>query len=86
MAAQGRSTDEIIFRSPWGLFGSWTGILVLILIVIGEVWVSIWPIEVLLMYSNSGKLFILTFDDCDVGRIQDLSPFMEYALGQIRRY
>ena len=28
---------------PWGLW-SWTGILVLILIVIGEVWVSIWPI------------------------------------------
>ena len=44
LAAQGRSTDEIIFRSPLGTFGSWTGILVLILIVIGEVWVSIWPI------------------------------------------
>ncbi|RCK55891.1 General amino-acid permease GAP1 [Candida viswanathii] len=41
---QGRSTDEIIFKSPLGTLGSWTGIAVLIVVVMGEIWISIFPI------------------------------------------
>lgn len=44
LAAQGRSTDEILFESPFGIWGSLTGMVILVLIVIGEIWVSIWPI------------------------------------------
>lgn len=42
--AQGRSTDEILFVSPFGIYGSLSGMVILILIVIGLIWVSIWPI------------------------------------------
>ncbi|KAK6460659.1 amino acid permease [Scheffersomyces coipomensis] len=42
--AQGRSLDEVAFVSPMGTFGSYTGAIILFLIVIGEIWVSIWPI------------------------------------------
>ncbi|QEL63174.1 hypothetical protein CJJ09_005370 [Candidozyma auris] len=42
--AQGRTTDEVIFVSPLGIWGSLLGMIILILIVIGEIWVSIWPI------------------------------------------
>ncbi|CAK7895421.1 S-adenosylmethionine permease Gap4p [[Candida] anglica] len=45
LTAQGRSLDEVIFVSPIGLFGSISGSVILILIVIGEIWVSIWPID-----------------------------------------
>lgn len=44
LTAQGRSTDEILFVSPLGVWGSWAGLIILVLIVIGEVWVSIFPI------------------------------------------
>ncbi|KAK6456794.1 amino acid permease [Scheffersomyces xylosifermentans] len=44
LAAQGRSLDEVAFISPLGKFGSYSGILILSLIVVGEIWVSIWPI------------------------------------------
>lgn len=44
LSAQGRNTDEVIFASPLGVWGSLAGMIVLILIVIGEIWVSIWPI------------------------------------------
>lgn len=44
LAAQGRNTDEVLFESPLGIWGSVTGLVILILIVIGEIWVSIWPI------------------------------------------
>lgn len=44
LRAQGRGTDEVIFVSPLGLFGSISGLIILILIIIGEIWISIWPI------------------------------------------
>ncbi|KAL7667344.1 Amino acid permease/ SLC12A domain-containing protein [[Candida] zeylanoides] len=44
LAAQGRSTDEVAFVSPIGVIGSLVGAVILVLIVIGEIWVSIWPI------------------------------------------
>lgn len=44
LSAQGRSTDEVAFISPMGVWGSITGAVILFLIVIGEIWVSIWPI------------------------------------------
>ncbi|SGZ48188.1 CIC11C00000005527 [Sungouiella intermedia] len=44
LSAQGRSKDEIIFESPLGIYGSISGMVILILIVIGLIWVSIWPI------------------------------------------
>ncbi|KAL6453250.1 GAP4 S-adenosylmethionine permease GAP4 [Candida maltosa Xu316] len=44
LAAQGRSTDEIIFKSPLGTFGSWCGIVLLALVVVGEIWISIFPL------------------------------------------
>ena len=42
--AQGRSKDEIIFRSPLGTFGSWTGMALLIFIIGVQIWASIFPI------------------------------------------
>lgn len=44
LSAQGRSTDEVAFVSPIGIWGSITGTIILVLIVVGEVWISIWPI------------------------------------------
>jgi amino acid permease (yeast) len=44
LAAQGRSLDEVAFVSPLGTFGSYSGIAILIFVVGGEIWVSIWPI------------------------------------------
>lgn len=44
LSAQGRSTDEILFESPFGIYGSISGMVILSLIVVGEIWVSIWPI------------------------------------------
>lgn len=44
LRAQGRGLDEVIFVSPLGLFGSISGLIILILIIIGEMWISIWPI------------------------------------------
>ncbi|ODV64644.1 amino acid permease [Hyphopichia burtonii NRRL Y-1933] len=41
---QGRSLDEVIFVSPMGLVGSITGVIILGLIIIAEIWISIWPI------------------------------------------
>ncbi|CAK9435517.1 uncharacterized protein LODBEIA_P02440 [Lodderomyces beijingensis] len=42
--AQGRSKDEIIFRSPFGVVGSFAGLAVLIFIIATEIWVSLYPI------------------------------------------
>ncbi|PSK36500.1 hypothetical protein C7M61_003973 [Candidozyma pseudohaemuli] len=42
--AQGRNTDEVIFVSPLGIWGSLFGMIILILIVIGLIWTAIWPI------------------------------------------
>lgn len=44
LQAQGRSLDEIIFVSPVGIYGSFTGLIILLLIVVGLIWVSIFPI------------------------------------------
>lgn len=44
LAAQGRSTDEVAFVLPIGVIGLLVGAVILVLIVIGEIWVSIWPI------------------------------------------
>lgn len=44
LAAQGRSLDEVLFVSPLGIWGSFSGMIILCLIVVGEVWVSIFPI------------------------------------------
>jgi len=40
---QGRSKDQIIFQSPLGVFGSISGIIVLLFIVALEMWVSLYP-------------------------------------------
>ncbi|PVH16439.1 uncharacterized protein CXQ87_004730 [Candidozyma duobushaemuli] len=42
--AQGRNTDEVIFVSPLGIWGSLFGMIILILIVIGLIWTAIWPL------------------------------------------
>lgn len=44
LRAQGRSLDEILFVSPLGEWGSISGMVLLALIVVGEIWVSIFPI------------------------------------------
>ena len=44
LAKQGRSTDEVLFVSPTGIYGSLSGLVILSLIVVGEIWVAIWPI------------------------------------------
>lgn len=44
LKAQGRSLDEVIFVSPLGIWGSISGMVILALIVVCEIWVSIWPI------------------------------------------
>ncbi|KAF5210783.1 S-adenosylmethionine permease gap4 [Clavispora lusitaniae] len=44
LSAQGRSLDEVLFVSPLGIWGSFSGMIILCLIVVGEVWVSIFPI------------------------------------------
>ncbi|ODV77556.1 amino acid permease [Suhomyces tanzawaensis NRRL Y-17324] len=44
LSAQGRSLDEVIFVSPLGTFGDYTGIAILLFVVGGEIWVSLFPI------------------------------------------
>lgn len=41
---QHRSMDEVIFPAPLGIWGSLAGAIILILIMIGEVWVSVYPL------------------------------------------
>ncbi|KAL6937953.1 glyceraldehyde-3-phosphate dehydrogenase 1 [Hanseniaspora osmophila] len=43
LAAQGRSTDELSFKSPCGVIGSWYGLIIIILVFIAEFWVAAWP-------------------------------------------
>lgn len=54
--AQGRSTEEVIFTSPMGVYGSYAGVIILVLIVMGEIWVSIFPIgspaDVVVFWQN----------------------------------
>ncbi|KAG7191687.1 S-adenosylmethionine permease gap4 [Scheffersomyces spartinae] len=55
LRCQGRSLDEVIFASPLGIWGSISGIVMFILIVVSLIWVSIWPL------SNGGKASVTTF-------------------------
>lgn len=61
--AQGRSKDEIIFQSPLDIWGSLSGIAILIFVVGGEIWVSIWPIgypaDVVTFWQNCLSLPLL---------------------------
>jgi len=41
---QGRSTNELGYISPTGIYGSFIGAIIIILIIMGEIWISIWPI------------------------------------------
>ncbi|KAI3405824.2 SAM3 [Candida oxycetoniae] len=43
---QSRSTNEIIFKSPLGTWGSWTGLFLLLFIICVLIWVSAYPIDV----------------------------------------
>ncbi|KAI5964737.1 SAM3 [Candida pseudojiufengensis] len=42
--AQGRSSDEIIFKSPFGTIGSWIALAVLLFIIAVIIWVGIMPL------------------------------------------
>lgn len=55
LSAQGRSLDEVAFVSPMGIWGSLSACVILLLIIVGEVWVSIWPTW------NEGAASNLTF-------------------------
>lgn len=41
---QGRSTDELVFVSRTGVWGSWVGLGIIVLIIIAEFYISIFPI------------------------------------------
>lgn len=58
LTSQGRSTDEIIFLSPSGVWGSIAGFVILVLVIVGEIWVSIWPI------GNDGPSNITFWKQC----------------------
>lgn len=58
LTSQGRSTDEVIFLSPSGILGSFAGFIILVLVIVGEIWVSIWPI------GNDGPSNITFWKQC----------------------
>ncbi|RMZ92649.1 hypothetical protein DV736_g75, partial [Chaetothyriales sp. CBS 134916] len=41
---QGYALDELAFRSPVGIIGSWVGLIFNILILVVQLWVGIWPV------------------------------------------
>ena len=43
LSAQGRNTDELSFKSPTGVAGSYYGLFVIVLVFIAEFWVAAWP-------------------------------------------
>ncbi|KAL6940252.1 hypothetical protein ACO0QE_004150 [Hanseniaspora vineae] len=43
LAFQGRSTEELSWKSPLGVGGSWYGLLIIICVFIAEFWVAVWP-------------------------------------------
>ncbi|CCH46623.1 S-adenosylmethionine permease [Wickerhamomyces ciferrii] len=53
---QGRSTEELGFKAVLGIYGSIIGAIILILIIIGEIWISVYPIgsgpDVLTFFQN----------------------------------
>lgn len=58
LLAQGRSLDEVAFVSPLGIYGSMVGGVLLLLIIVGEVWISIWPID------SSGADVVTFWQNC----------------------
>ncbi|ODV86342.1 hypothetical protein CANARDRAFT_6825 [[Candida] arabinofermentans NRRL YB-2248] len=42
---QGRSTDELPFTSVCGIYGSYLGVLLNVLVLIAQFWVALWPID-----------------------------------------
>ncbi|KAG7665466.1 uncharacterized protein J8A68_001154 [[Candida] subhashii] len=42
--AQGRTLDEVAFVSPFGIVGSYSGMLILAFVIGGEIWTAIYPI------------------------------------------
>lgn len=44
LRAQGRNTDELGYTATLGVWGSVLGVIILSLVIIGEVWISIWPL------------------------------------------
>lgn len=52
LKAQGRDTDEVIFRSPMGVWGDYTGIVVLLFIVACELYISIIPHDAETFFQN----------------------------------
>mgnify|MGYP002477073333 FL=1 len=43
LSSQGRSTEELSWKSPLGVWGSWYGLAIIICVFIAEFWVSAWP-------------------------------------------
>ncbi|CAN3374128.1 hypothetical protein DIURU_000934 [Diutina rugosa] len=52
LKAQGRDTDEVIFRSPMGVWGDYSGIVVLLFIVACELYISIIPYDAEQFFQN----------------------------------
>ncbi|GMG40126.1 unnamed protein product [Ambrosiozyma monospora] len=44
LKAQGRSTDELTFVAQTGTIGSWFGVILIMLILIAQFWVALWPV------------------------------------------
>ncbi|CAN6606856.1 general amino-acid permease Gap1p [Trichomonascus vanleenenianus] len=40
---QGRSLEDIPFRSQVGVYGSWLGLIINVCILVGQFWVAVWP-------------------------------------------
>ncbi|EEQ36639.1 General amino-acid permease GAP2 [Clavispora lusitaniae] len=43
LKAQGRGTDELAFTSQVGVYGSYFGIILVILVLIAQFWLAVWP-------------------------------------------
>ncbi|KAF6760628.1 APC amino acid permease [Ephemerocybe angulata] len=43
-AVQGHSTDELPFKALGGAYGSWFGVILITLVLIGQLYVAIWPL------------------------------------------
>jgi amino acid transporter len=44
LKVQGRSTDELAFTSMVGVWGSWFGVIINVLIIIAQFWIALFPI------------------------------------------
>lgn len=42
--AQGHTLDELAFKSQVGVIGSWIGFSIIVLVLIAQFWIAIWPI------------------------------------------